>query len=91
MTFKMTLNLKFEDVIRNYLLEYTSVDQKNIFCSINIRCLPNFLKGFFFSFGWSTMVNVAQGGSIVGTRKEHLVSLHCKLGECCKRRIYSWD
>ena len=31
MTFKMTLNLKFEDVIRPYLLEYTSADQKNIF------------------------------------------------------------
>ena len=31
MTFKMTLNLKFEVVIRPYLLEYTLVDQKNIF------------------------------------------------------------
>ena len=47
MTFQMTLNLKFKDVIRSYLLEYTSVDQKNIFfVALTSDASQTFYRGF---------------------------------------------
>ena len=55
MTFQMTLNLKFEDVIRPDHLEYTSVDQKktHIFVALTSNASQTFLQAFC-SFGWST-------------------------------------